>query len=81
MAAILVWFTNGLLAYTVLCINKQDWSRFKITLKLSGLIASSAYLKICLVFRREDKKIISQFFRIGKECVQNGDRMYENDEK
>ena len=31
--------------------------------------------------RREDKKIISQFCRFGKDCDQNGDRMSENDEK
>ena len=38
-------------------------------------------LKICLVFRREDKKIISRACQIGKDCDQNGDRMSKNDEK
>ena len=34
---------------------------------------------ICLVFRREDKKIISQIYQDGKVCGQFGDRMSDND--
>ena len=36
---------------------------------------------ICLVFQREDKKIISQFCWIGKDFGQNGDRLSKNEEK
>ena len=45
---------------------KNTWL-MKLTNYYSGLIALSVYLKICLVFRREDKEIISQFCWIGKD--------------
>ena len=48
---------------------------------ISSPITSSVWLKICLGFGREDKKIISQFCRIGKDCDLAGDRLSKNDEK
>ena len=53
----------------------------QLTQYISGLIASSVLLKICLVFKREDKKIINQFCKFGKDCDRNADRLSKNDEK
>ena len=36
---------------------------------------------ICLYFNKKDKNIISQFFRIGKDCDWIGNRLSKNDEK
>ena len=41
----------------------------------------SKWLRVGQVTRISDKKIISQFCRIVRDCDRNGDRLSEKDEK
>ena len=46
-----------------------------------GQLIIALQRKLCLVLRRKEKKIISQFCQIQKDCDQNGDRMSKKDKK
>ena len=39
------------------------------------------YAKICLYFDSKEKKIISPFCQIVKDCSCNVDRLFQNDDK